>query len=158
MNRRLMLGIVAAALASTAPTTFAQDMKSVAGAYAPVKIPAFGEQPRGQMILTQDGRYSIVLSRAEMPKIASGTRTDATPEENKMVVNGSIAHTGRYSVDDGGQSITFYVETSTFPNWNGTTQKRPLSLNGEMLGYRVMAPSAGGGPNETLWKRIGSKL
>ena len=99
MNRRLMLGIVAAALASTAPTTFAQDMKSVAGAYAPVKIPAFGEQPRGQMILTQDGRYSIVLSRAEMPKIASGTRTDATPEENKMVVNGSIAHTGRYSVD-----------------------------------------------------------
>src|SRR5205085_1689524 len=83
----------------------------------------------------------------EMPKIASGTRTDATSEENKMVVNGSIAHTGRYSIDDGGQSITFYVETSTFPNWNGTTQKRPLSLNGEMLGYRVMAPSAGGRPD-----------
>ena len=154
MNRRLMLGIVAAALASTAPTTFAQDMKSVAGAYAPVKIPAFGEQPRGQMILTQDGRYSIVLSRAEMPKIASGTRTDATPEENKMVVNGSIAHTGRYSVDDGGQSITFYVETSTFPNWNGTTQKRPLTVKGDMLTYKVMAPSNGDAPNEVTWRRV----
>ena len=72
MDRRLMLGIVAAALASTALTTFAQDTKSVAGAYSPVSVPAYGDQPRGQMILTADGRYSIVLSRASH-------RADALP-------------------------------------------------------------------------------
>jgi hypothetical protein len=154
MNRRLTLSIIGAALTSTAFAAFAQDAQSVAGTYAPVKIPAFGDQPRGQMILTADGRYSILVSRADMPKIAAGTRTNATPEENKMVVNGSIAHTGRYTIDDGGKSITFHVETSTFPNWNGTTQKRPLKVQGDTLSYVVTAPSAGGGPNETLWKRV----
>ena len=158
MNRRLMLGIVAAALASTALTTFAQDTKSVAGAYSPVSVPAYGDQPRGQMILTADGRYSIVLSRADLPKIAAGSRTQGTAEENKTVVHGSIAHTGSYTVDDGGKAITFHIETSTFANWNGTSQQRALKLQGDTLSYTVTQPSNGGAPNDVTWKRIGSRL
>src|SRR5438445_190672 len=91
--------------------------------------------------------------RAEMRKIASGSRVKATPEENKAVVDGSIAHAGRYTIDDGGRSITFHIETSTFPNWNGTTQKRPLSLKGDLLTYTVATPSAGGAPNDAVWRR-----
>ena len=156
MNRRFALGVLAAALGSTAlvAPVMAQSTKTVAGTYSPVKVEAFGDKPRGQMILTADGHYSIVLSRAEMPKIASGTRTKATAEENKSVVDGSIAHSGRYTIDDGGKSITFHVETSTFPNWNGSTQKRPLTVKGDTLTYKVMAPSAGGAPNDVTWKRM----
>jgi hypothetical protein len=89
-----------------------------------------------------------------MAKIAAGARTKGTPEENKAVVDGSIAHTGRYTIDDGGKSITFHVETSTFPNWNGTTQKRPLTVKGDMLTYTVTAPSNGSAPNDVTWRRV----
>ena len=132
----------------------AQTAKSVAGTYSPVTVEAYGAKPRGQLILTPDGRYSIVLSRAEMPKIASGSRLKATPEENKTVVDGSIAHSGRYTVDDGGRSITFHIDTSTFPNWNGTTQKRPLSVKDDVLTYTVATPSGGGAPNDVVWRRV----
>lgn len=154
MNRRYALGVIAAASTALAANVAAQTAKSVAGTYSPVKVEAYGDKPRGQLILTPDGRYSIVLSRAEMPKIASGSRTKGTPEENQSVVHGSIAHTGRYTIDDGGKSITFHIETSTFPNWNGTTQKRPLSLKGDLLTYTVTTPSAGGAPNDVVWRRV----
>src|SRR5437773_1504547 len=99
MNRRCILRFVAlslplATLVFAAPAT-AQSSKTVAGTYAPVSVPAFGDKPRGQMILTADGHYSIVLARATLVKIAAGARTKGTAEENKAVVDGSIAHSGR---------------------------------------------------------------
>jgi hypothetical protein len=154
MNRRYALGVIAAAVTALAGNVAAQTTKSIAGTYSPVRVEAYGDKPRGQMILTPDGRYSIVLSRAEIAKITSGSRTKGTAEENQAVVHGSIAHTGRYTVDDGGKSITFHIETSTFPNWNGTSQKRPLSLKGDLLTYTVATPSAGGGPNDVVWRRV----
>ena len=154
MNRRYALGVIAAAATALAGNAFAQDMKKAAGTYSPVTVPAYGDKPRGQMILTPDGHYSIVLSRADLAKIAAGSRTQGTPEENKAVVHGSIAHTGRYTIDDGGKSITFHIETSTFPNWNGTTQNRPLSVTGDMLTYTVATPSAGGAANDVTWRRV----
>ena len=141
-------------LAMLAGDVFAQSVKTVAGSYAPVSVPAFGDKPRGTLILGADGRYALIVTRATMPKIASGIRTNATAEENKMVVDGSIAHYGTYTIDDGGNAITFHVEASTFPNWDGKPQKRPLKASGDTLSYTVTAPSAGGGPNEVVWKRI----
>ena len=155
MNRRYALGVIAAAAATAlAGNVAAQTTKSIAGTYSPVSVPAYGDKPRGQLILTADGRYSIVITRADMPKIASGSRTKATPEENKAVIDGSIAHSGRYTIEDGGRAITFHIETSTFPNWNGTSQKRPLSLKGDQLTYTVTTPSAGGAPNDVVWRRV----
>jgi len=154
MNRRYALGVIAAAVTALAGNVAAQTPKSVAGTYSPVSVPAYGDKPRGQMILTPDGRYSIVLTRAEMPKIASGARTKATAEENKAVVDGSIAHSGRYTIEDGGRAITFHIETSTFPNWNGSSQKRPFSVKGDQLTYTVATSSAGGAPNDVVWQRV----
>jgi hypothetical protein len=155
MNRRYALGVIAAAAATAlAGNVAAQTPKSIAGTYSPVSVPAYGEKPRGQMILTPDGRYSIVITRAEMPKIASGSRVKATPEENKAVVDGSIAHSGRYTIEDGGRAITFHIETSTFPNWNGTTQKRPFAVKGDLLTYTVATPSNGSAPADVTWRRV----
>ena len=153
MNRRFTLAILAAVASFTALVAYAQSAKTVAGTYSPVIVSAYGDKPKGQMILTPDGHYSIVLSRNDLSKIASGSRTQGTPDENKAVVNGSIAHTGRYTVDDGCKSITFHIDTSTFPNWNGATQKRALKVKGDTLTYTVTTPSAGGAPNDVVWKR-----
>jgi hypothetical protein len=132
----------------------AQTAKSIAGSYSAVSVPAFGDKPRGSMILAPDGRYSIIVARATLPKIKSGIRNKGTPDENKTVVDGSIAHWGKYTVDDGGKAITFHVEGSSFPNWDSTTQKRALKVKGDTLTYVVSAPSVGGPANEVVWKRI----
>ena len=156
MIRKATLAAISAALllAQSAGPAAAQNVKSVAGTYSVVKVQAYGDNARGQMILGADGHYSIVLGRATLPKFAGGSRTKGTAEENKAVIDGSIAHVGKYTIDDGGKSITFHIDMSTFPNWDGTTAKRALKVAGDTLTYTVAAPSAGGPPNDVVWKRV----
>ena len=146
--------VLCLALAVPAGDAAAQTMKSVAGSYEAVVVPAFGDKPRGAMILTADGHYAIVVTRAKLAKIASGSRSKGTADENKMVVDGSIAHFGKYTIDDGGKAITFHVQTATFPNWDGQPQKRALKVTKDTLTYTVTAPSGGGPANDVTWKRV----
>lgn len=159
MNRRNTLAATAASLlllsfALPARDAAAQSVKSVAGTYTIVSVPAYGANARGKMMLGADGRYSIVLARATLPKFASNSRIKGTADEYKAIVEGSIAHVGRYTVDDGGKAITFNIEFCTFPNWDGTSQKRVLKVAGDQLTYTVTTPSAGGPGNDVVWKRI----
>lgn len=148
--------LVLAALASLAPLAAAQAPQAVAGTYEAASVPAFGDFPRGQMILTSDGRYSIVVMRSTLAKFAAGARTKGTADENRMVVEGSLAHAGRYSIEEGGRYIVFHIEMSTYPNWDGRAEKRPLRVaDGERVTYTVPNPSAGGAPVNVSWRRIG---
>jgi len=94
----------------------------------------------------------LVIARADLPKVASNNRTTATPEENKAIVQGSGVHFGTVSVNAADKTITFKIETSLFPNWNGTEQKRPFTVTGDELQYTVPAAS-GGGTATVVWKR-----
>src|SRR5258706_5816917 len=92
MIRRTSLAAVSASLllvAYAAPLE-AQTTKSVAGTYSVVKIPAYGDNARGMLVLDGNGNYSIIAGRTTLPKVAAGSRTKGTPEENKAVVDGSI--------------------------------------------------------------------
>ncbi len=156
MASRTMLSVLCASLlvfAFVAPAS-AQTMKSVAGTYQVVKVPAYGDNARGMLTLSPDGHYSIVLARATLPKFAADSRTKGTAEENAAVVGGSIAHFGKYTIDEGGKAITFHIVACTFPNWDGTTVKRALKVSGDELTYTVNAPSAGGPANDVVWKRM----
>jgi len=152
--KRSMLAAVAVGLAFAASGVNAQSMKTVAGTYSVTKVAAFGEGARGQMILTPNGYYSIVITRAKMAPIAAGARSKGTDAENKAVVDGSIGHFGKYTIDDGGKAITFHVTAATFPNWDGKPQKRVLKVKGDTLTYTVATPSNGGAPNDVVWKRV----
>ncbi len=156
MNRRITLALVSASIlaVSLAAPAAEPNMKSIAGTYSVVKIPAYGDNARGMLVLGPNGSYSLVAGRTTLPKFAAGSRVKGTAEENKAVIDGSIAHFGTYTVDDGGKSISFNVKMSTFPNWDGTTMKRDLKVAGDTLTYTVSAPSAGGPPNDVVWKRV----
>ena len=88
------------------------------------KEETFGPAPKGVFIFTADGRYAAVLTRPDLPKIASKDRLKGTPEEYQAVVQGSLAHFGTYSVNEAEGTFTLHVESSTFPNYNGTDQIR----------------------------------
>ena len=165
MQRRTLLALaIAASSLAVAPHSLAQSAKALAGTYSGVsfsmtdgagkKTQIFGENPRAMMVLTPDGRYSIIVMRASLPKFASNARPKGTPEENKAVVDGSIAHFGRYTIDDKDSTITFHVESSTFPNWDREAQKRPFTLKGDELSYKVPTASTGTGSAEVIWKRM----
>jgi hypothetical protein len=145
---------VCALAAIYALTATAQGGSSLAGTYVPVGNPPFGDGARGQLILTPEGRYTFFLARATLPKFASGLRTTGTADENKAVVAGSLAHSGKYTVDAKEGTLTFIVEAATFPNWDGQTFKRPYKLSGDQLSYTNSAPSGGGSGFEAVWKRV----
>lgn len=117
------------------------------------KTPIFGSDLRGSLIFTANGRYSLTLARAKLPKFASDNRNKGTAEENQAVVGGSLSHFGKYSTDDKDKSFTFLIETSTYPNWDGTTQKRSFTIKGDQLSYTTPAAS-GGGRADLVWKRV----
>jgi hypothetical protein len=168
MNCRNTLAAIAASLllvslALPAGDTAAQDTKSLVGTWTIIstdnvdasgkKTPIFGPNPRGSLIFTSNGRYGLTLARSSLPKIAANNREKATAEENKAVVAGSLSHFGRYTVEDKDKTFTFRVETSTYPNWDGTTQKRSFAVSGDELRYTTPVASAGGRA-DLVWKRI----
>jgi hypothetical protein len=139
----------------------AQTTKDLAGTWTLVsnvneqggnKTDTFGPNPKGILMVDANGRYVLAIARADLPKVASNNRTTATPEENKAIVGGSITHFGTVSVNAADKTITFKIETATFPNLDGTEQKRPFTVTGDELQYTNTAASAGG-TSTVVWKR-----
>lgn len=120
------------------------------------KIEAFGSKPRGLMMLSANGKFSIILMRDQLPKFASNNRVKGSAEENQAVVQGSIAYFGSYNVNSAKGNtvqVSMRIEGSTFPNWDGEDQPRDLTLAGDEL--RATSPRAAiGGVPQVVWKRI----
>ncbi len=117
------------------------------------KVPTFGPNPAGLVIFGNDGRYVSLVVRSDMPKFGSNSRTSGTPEENKAAVEGSIATFGRYTINEAEKTLILQIERSSFPNWNGTEQKRPITIAGDELKYMVPMASSGTGRGEVVLKR-----
>ncbi|MBI5848773.1 MAG: lipocalin-like domain-containing protein [Nitrospirae bacterium] len=118
------------------------------------KTDVFGANPRGSLMLAPDGRFSLTFLRASLPKFASKARQKGTVEENQAVVQGSVAAIGTYTVTgDKDMTLNLHIEGSTFPNWDGQDQKRPVTVTGDDMKMINPTPSVGGGTNLVIWKR-----
>ena len=155
------LGLLFLGVVLSAGEVFAQTAKDLAGTWTLVsavaeqggnKTDTYGPNPKGILMVDANGRYVITFARADLPKVASNNRITATPEENKAIVGGSATHFGTVSVNAADKTIIFKIETSTFPNWDGTEQKRSFTVTGDELQYTVAA-SSGGGTGTVVWKR-----
>ena len=119
------LGLLFLGVLLSAGEVFAQTAKDLVGTWTLVsnvteqggnKTDTFGPNPQGILTVDANGRYVLAIVRAGLPKVASNNRTTATPEENKAIVQGSITHFGTISVNAADKTMTFKIETSTFPN------------------------------------------
>jgi hypothetical protein len=113
---------------------------------------AFGINPNGMIVFTGDGHYSSLNTRPDLPKFASSNRMQGTAEENKAIVQGSLASFGSYSVSPDGKVLTMKIEGSTWPSWVGVEQKRTLTVAGDDMKY-TLATSIGG-TSELRYKRV----
>jgi Lipocalin-like domain len=116
------------------------------------KAELFGANPKAMVMFDGNGHFVLDQVNPDIPKFKSNNRAQGTPEENKAVVQGSLSYHGSYSVAD--KVISFKIEGSSFPNWIGTDQKRPVtSFTGDELKWTNPGASVGG-TAETVWKRV----
>ncbi len=116
------------------------------------RVERFGPNPKGMAYFDQGGRFSQVMVRADLPKIASNNAMTATDAENRAIVEGSTAFFGTWSVDEATSTLFNRIEGSTFPNWTGTELKRTLSISGDEM--KQCVASQIGGTSCAVWRRV----
>ena len=109
------------------------------------RVAPFGPDPKGFITLSADGRYSLQLMRPDIPIIASKDRLSGTAEENRAVAQGVVSQFGTYSVNEAEGTLTLHVETSSFPNENGTNEERIItSISADKLQWTNPTPTTPG--------------
>jgi hypothetical protein len=165
MNRCSILSLCATTalgIAMLPSNAAAQTAKDIVGTWKQVtniniapdgrRSEPFGPNPNSILTFDANGRFVSVGTRPDLPKFASNNRMQGTAEENKAIVQGSIAVFGTYSVVD--KVVIEKVEGGTWPSWTGTEQKRPvISFAGDDLKLANPAASVGG-TSETTYKRV----
>ena len=91
------------------------------------------------------------MMRSDRAKYSSNALWQGTSEENKETADGTITYFGTYSTNEADGSIAIQVEGSSFPNWNGTQQKRFVTVSGDQLALTVRPPA--GDVVYVIWKR-----
>ena len=130
------------------------SLVSIVATQGDKRIDLFGPEPRGQMILSPDGYFSTLTTAASLPDFASNNRMQGTPEEYAAIGKGANAHYGIYSVDEAGGTISFNVDVSTFPNWEGQVHARAFSLDGDKLSYVNPASTVQASSVEVVWRKL----
>ena len=128
-------------------TLFAWEQKKGDG----TKVERYGTSPKGIAFFDTGGRYIITVMRSDRAKYASNALWQGTAEENKETADGTTTYFGTYSISETDSSIAIHIEGSSFPNWNGTDQKRFVTITEEHLTLTVRP--AGGDVVDVIWKR-----
>ncbi len=113
----------------------------------------YGESPKGRLVVDAQGRYSLQIFKSERVRFASESKAEGSTDEFKSAVTGSSTHYGAMSIDPRAGVLVFSIEGSSFPNWEGTTQRRQYRLDGAELRYKV-PPRPDGSVPVSVWRRL----
>jgi hypothetical protein len=115
----------------------------------------FGKDAKGLLIYTDVGRFSAQLMRSNRPKFVSGDQLKGTTEEINECFKGCISYFGRYEFDASGGFIIHHIESSLFPNWEGT-QKRFVQISNNRMSLTTPPTVWGGkmGIGTLTWERV----
>ena len=117
------------------------------------RTPDYGASPKGLLIVDASGRYSLQIFKSERPRFASGDKLTGTAAELQAATLGASTHFGTMSLDTAARVLTVNIEGASFPNQEGTQQKRQYRLEGDELSYKVPARPDGNTPT-TVWRRV----
>jgi hypothetical protein len=114
----------------------------------------FGTSPKGIMIFTPDGRFSLFQSSANVPRLAANDRARATPDEAMAVVRESIAYYGAYTVNEAARELSLTIEGSTYMNLLGSTPQRRIITTLTPTELAFSNPRTPSGVTlHTVWRR-----
>jgi hypothetical protein len=139
MNKAFLAIPLCFVLSAVAFAQQKSDREQIVGAWTLVSVTSemddgkkgepFGPSPKGVIIFSSDGHFSLFQSRAEIPKIAANDRAKATAEEAQGIVASSIAYYGSYSIDENTKVMVVNLAASTYANVAAIpNQKRTIAL------------------------------
>lgn len=97
----------------------------------------YGPGPHGLAVFTADGHYMIEIYRVARPRFAANDKQRGTADEYREASLGMSAHFGTFQLDAAHGTLTFNIESASFPNWEGSRQVRQFTLVGDTLSWRV---------------------
>jgi len=162
MKTHVLLALVGLATGFITPAFTQTTPKELVGTWTIVaitlekdgkKTDLFGPNPQGRRIIDADGHVFYISTRGDLPKFASNNRAAGTPEENKAVVQGSIAYFGTLTANEADKTYTYHIEVCTFPNWIGVERKSSYTINGDELISTTSGSSVGEGTVRVVYKR-----
>jgi hypothetical protein len=104
---------------------------------------------KGIIIFDGGGHYSLQLTRTARPAFANGVAVAGGQGD----FEGTIAHFGTYTVNDRDRSITFRIESSSVPEWNGTEFKRSFAVLGNRFAWFNPNPATDPDSTDPAWRR-----
>jgi hypothetical protein len=103
----------------------------------------FGDNPKGVNTFDANGRFSAIFMRPDLPKIASGSRSNLTPDEAQALVQGALTYFGTYSVIEAEKIIALRLEGTTFPNMATEAKRLVTFIGADELKYRNPLSASG---------------
>jgi lipocalin-like protein len=113
----------------------------------------YGNSPKGRLIVDSQGRYSLQIFKSERLAFASDDKAHGSADEYASAALGSSTHYGTVVVDADQHVLTFKIEGSSFPNWEGASQKREYTLKDGVLTYKV-PPRPDGTIPISVWQKL----
>lgn len=108
---------------------------------------------RGIKVVHADGRFALIMTRpdSELAVVAAARIED----ESAVLPAGGIVEAvhGTFTLDPAASAITFHVEASSFPNWEGVERRREFRLAGDRWAYSIPLPDWSG-TRELVWQRL----
>ena len=71
-------------------------------------------------------------------QMIGGDRAKST--DPRTPVGPLVAYFGTYSTSDADKVLTYHIERSSWPNFEGQDQKRIVTINGDEMSYKAHAP------------------
>ena len=96
------------------------------------KLDTWGPNVKGSAAYDRSGRFTFMIVAAGRKKSEAGPLAP---------VGKAIGYFGTYSVNEDDRTITWRIERSTYPNWEGLQRKGKITIKGDQLS-QVSAPAS----------------
>ena len=87
----------------------------------------------GIITYNPDGYMCVNIMAANRPKFASPDISVSTVNDKSSAFDTFIGYCGRYEVNEQERFVTHLLDTSSYPNWTGSSQKRFLELSANQI-------------------------
>lgn len=114
-----------------------------------------GEHLHGFIRYMPDGDMICMIAKKDRPNFTSGGQWNAEDREKAAAYDSVLAYAGRYRVE--GDTVIHEVETSLFPNWIGSEQRRQVRIENNELLYieaRLEQDTPQARTAQLLWRRV----
>jgi hypothetical protein len=107
-------------------------LTSIFEEFGDVKKDTWGPDVKGALLLDRSGQFAL--------QITAAGRAKGSGDPSRSPIGRVIAYFGTYTISEADKTLTFNIVRSSFPNWDGTEQKRILTMAGDKMSYRAAAP------------------